>query len=223
MQKAISILRASYPDIRVPQWEGRRLRGFFASGQEAGSPLHNHGGGRQTLYRYPLVQYKVAGGSPVVLAIEDGIPALQPVILCREHLILGGQSYPRGELRLELEDCLLGDTEEPRRYRFASPWFGLNQANFSRYKAAGQEEKKRLLERVLTGNLLSLSKGLGVTVERRLNVDCSLRETAIRFKGETVLGFLGSFSVNFLLPELLGLGKSVSRGLGTVLPLPGED
>lgn len=219
MQKAVSILRAAYPDIHVPQWEGRQLRGFFAAGQEEGSLLHNHEDQGRGLYRYPLVQYKVIGGVPVVLAIGDGILALQPVILSHESLTLGGRTWPRGTLRLELEDCLLGDTEEPRRYRFASPWFGLNQANFRRYRSAGPEERKRLLERVLVGNLLSLSKGLGVTVERRLAVTCALRETELRFKGEKVLGFWGEFSVNFLLPELLGLGKSVSRGLGAVLPL----
>ena len=219
MQKVISILRASYPDIHVLLWEGQRLRGFFASGQEEGSLLHNHGNQGRELYRYPLVQYKVIRGIPVVQAIEDGIPALQSVILNRETLNLGGRIWSRGELQMELGDYLLGDTEEYHRYRFASPWFGLNQTNFRRYKAAGPEGRKQLLERVLTGNLLSLSKGLGLTVERRLVVDCALREAEMQFKNEDVLGFWGEFSVNFLLPELLGLGKSVSRGLGATLPL----
>lgn len=29
-------------------------------------------------------------------------------------------------------------------------------------------------------------------------------------------GFKGTFAVNFELPDLIGLGKSVSRGFGTV-------
>ena len=32
-----------------------------------------------------------------------------------------------------------------------------------------------------------------------------------------MLGFLGSFSVNFEIPVYWGIGKSVSRGFGTVL------
>ena len=32
-----------------------------------------------------------------------------------------------------------------------------------------------------------------------------------------MLGFLGTFSVNFDIPNLWGLGKSVSRGFGTVV------
>ncbi|MCC6545498.1 MAG: hypothetical protein IT392_13555 [Nitrospirae bacterium] len=35
-------------------------------------------------------------------------------------------------------------------------------------------------------------------------------------KGTPLLGFLGSFSVNFEIPDYWGIGKSVSRGFGTV-------
>jgi hypothetical protein len=35
-------------------------------------------------------------------------------------------------------------------------------------------------------------------------------------KGMPMLGFLGSFSVNFVIPDYWGIGKSVSRGFGTV-------
>ena len=35
-------------------------------------------------------------------------------------------------------------------------------------------------------------------------------------KGTTMIDFLGTFSVNFEIPDYWGIGKSVSRGLGTV-------
>ena len=217
MQKEIHIMTARYPDISVPQGKGTLLRGFFAAGQGEGSLLHNHGEQGAGLYRYPLVQYKIIGGVPTVLAIEEGIDAVQPLVIGRQELLLGGRRYPRGQLCLSLDTAVLGDTEQRCRYRFRTPWFGLNQENYCRYEQAGPEERQALLKRVLTGNLLSLSKGLGVTVERRLEVDCALRECSLRFKEENVLGFWGEFCVNFRIPELLGLGKSVSRGLGAVV------
>ena len=216
MQTVISILRARYPEIHVPQWQGQKLRGFFASGQAEGSLLHNHGAEGGGLYRYPLVQYKIVDGVPVVVAVEEGIPALQPLVAARQELVLGNRTYPRGRLELALEDWVAGDTEARLRYQFVTPWFGLNQENHRKYAQAGEAERKALLERVLAGNLLSMSKGLGVTVERRLAVEAELEETPVRFKNETVLGFTGTFSVNYLIPELLGLGKSVSRGFGAV-------
>ena len=35
-------------------------------------------------------------------------------------------------------------------------------------------------------------------------------------KGVPMLGFVGTFRVNFAIPEHAGIGKSVSRGFGTV-------
>lgn len=215
MQAVVSVMWVRYPDIYVPQWQGRKLRGFFASGQE-NDLLHNHTQQGGELYRYPLVQYKIVDGIPVVVAVGDGIPALQPLVVSRQELVLGNRTYPRGQLFMELEDELLGDTEERFIYRFVTPWFGLNQENHRRYVQSGPEERKTLLERVLTGNLLSLAKGLGVTVDRRLLVAAALEEESVPFKNETVLGFTGGFSVNFRIPCLLGLGKSVSRGFGAV-------
>ena len=72
MQRKIRIMRVTYPEIQVPQWQGRKLRGFFASGGEADSLLHNHAAGGGEIYRYPLVQYKVFRKSPVILAMEAG-------------------------------------------------------------------------------------------------------------------------------------------------------
>lgn len=216
MRAAIDVMTARYPDIRVPEWQGRRLRGFFAAGQGEGSLLHNHGEQGRELYRYPLVQYKIVDGTPVVLALGDGIEAVQPLVASRRELALGGRRYPRGALRLSLEAAEIGDTEEHLRYRFLTPWFGLNQDNHRRFEAAGPEERRALLDRVLAGNVLSMAKGLGLTVEGRLTVDSALAPRPVGFKEGTVLGFTGEFSVNYVIPELLGLGKSVSRGFGTV-------
>lgn len=218
MEKKIRIMRAEYPDISVPQWQGRKLRGFFAAGQED-SLLHDHGPDSRVLYRYPLVQYKVIRKVPIIVALEEGIRAVHPLIMERQELQLGDKLYPCGRLEISLEESVVGDCAQTYTYRFLSPWFGLNQENYRLYTEVPPEERKTLLERIIAGNLLSLSKGLGITVEQRLKVDAHLREQSVQFKNETVLGFRGEFSVNFRIPALFGLGKSVSRGFGTVRPV----
>lgn len=220
MQVKLRIMRVTYPEIKVPQWQGRRLRGFFASGEEAGSLLHNHGEAGESLYRYPLVQYKVIRQHPVIVAIEEGIREVYPLVMERQVLQLGDNSYPCGHLDIDLATGQLGATAEPQHYRFCAPWFGLNQANYQRYsEAEGEEEREAILRQVLIGNLLSLSKGLGVTVARPLQVQLDLKPHKVSFKNEAVLGFVGDFAVNYTIPALLGLGKSVSRGFGVVVPL----
>lgn len=215
MLRTLKIMRISYPDIKVPQWQGRRLRGFFGADQEAGSLLHNHGE-EGTIYRYPFVQYKVIGGTPTILAIEDGISAVYPLAMEHETLTLGQQVYDCGNMQFDLCKERAGDTDEPLHYRFVSPWFALNQANYRLYQEAESGKQAQLLNRILTGNLLSFSKALGITVENRLKVESNLKSCMVQFKNDHVISFWGNFSVNYELPDLIGLGKSISRGFGTV-------
>ena len=219
IEQTVPVLRVVYPDLRVPPEDAVRLRGFFAGGAGEGSALHNHGPNGREIYRYPLVQYKVVDGHPAILALGEGIGEIFPRVMERESLLLGGRRYDCGHTRIEWREETLGDCAGPRSYRVVTPWFGLNQANHRRYAGAALSERTALAEWVLTGNLLSLSKGLGVTVDRRLTVDAGgLREVRARFKGRNILCFAGGFSVNYRLPALLGLGKSVSRGFGSVVP-----
>ena len=218
MRREFKIMRVSYPDIQIPQWQGRCLRGFFGSERIAGSLLHNHKT-EGVAYRYPLVQYKVIHGTPTIVAIEDGISEIYPLVMERETLRLGDQEYNCGKIIFDLRKDSVGDRKDPRSYRFLSPWFALNQENYQTYLTSSQEGKERLLERILVGNVLSLTKGLGVTVETQLQSSCQLRGGTSEFKGETVLSFRGTFCINYDLPDLCGIGKSISRGFGTISQL----
>jgi len=77
--------------------------------------------------------------------------------------------------------------------------------------------KNSLLKKILIGNILSMSKSLGYIVEVLIKVESSgVMEQKSFLKGTPMLGFLGTFSVNFEIPDYWGIGKSVSRGFGTV-------
>jgi hypothetical protein len=62
-----------------------------------------------------------------------------------------------------------------------------------------------------------LAKAFGHRVGIRLIADAKgLRPWITRLKSVEMLAFLGTFRINFLLPDHIGIGKSVSRGFGTV-------
>lgn len=112
-----------------------------------------------------------------------------------------------------------GLSEQPYKYRFITPWLALNEKNYEKYQKFGIfAKRKELLENILIGNLISISKSLGYTVPAKI---CSnilnIREVKINFKDNSMIGFLGDFSVNFAIPDYLGIGKSVSRGFGTII------
>ena len=103
-------------------------------------------------------------------------------------------------------------------YRFLTPWLALNEENHRKYqRLRSWNEKKEMLSKILIGNIIAMSKGLGYTVPAPIEVELGrLREVPARLKGTPMIGFLGDFKVNFEIPDYLGLGKSVSRGFGTV-------
>jgi hypothetical protein len=95
----------------------------------------------------------------------------------------------------------------------------LNQKNYSIFKKLNTlEEKKALLKRILTGNILSMAKYLGCHLEpdQRIQSDLSFRQLKTTLKGKSMLGFEGVFKTNFHLPDYSALGKSVSRGYGCI-------
>ena len=81
---------------------------------------------------------------------------------------------------------------------------------------ANSLERSTFLGKTLVGNLLSFSKTIGYTVPDMLVCGVSVKPVKVSLKGVHLMGFSGSFRVNFEIPDLLGIGKSVSRGMGTV-------
>lgn len=201
--------------------EATRLRGYFgwAFADEVAAHHHRPEGG--LLYDYPRVQYKVLDRAALVL----GLGAEAGRLVERAHresgdIRLGDEALGVLESTLSHQEAELGDIAEPAGYEFLTPWLALNADNARRYAdARTPAERLDLLGRVLVGNCLSLAKAFGLRVTRRLAADVSgLRETECRPKGVPMRGLLGRASVNFRLPASIGLGKSVSRGFGTIIP-----
>ena len=93
----------------------------------------------------------------------------------------------------------------------------LNEHNYRKYIRAKPEEKEQLLTKTLTGNILSFYKGIGFWTKQTILVKPKLREKSTKFKDQKMIAFEGSFVTNALLPDYVGLGKSASRGFGSVL------
>ena len=81
--------------------------------------------------------------------------------------------------------------------------------------------KKQFLKKILIGNILSLCGAFGVTISQHLKAELDIREVNTSYKGVTMIAFVGEFEVNCLLPSMCGIGKGVSRGMGTLKKIPG--
>ena len=198
--------------------EAPALRGFFGNKFEEEVLLHNHGPNDELIYQYPKVQYKVVDRVANVIGIDEGAKVLERLWLSIDQTKIGRQELQVLDSHFQWTEYSIAITSEPIEYRFATPWLALNQQNFRDYTQLRTSEAQcDKLNKLLIGNTLSLCKSLGIFLQERIAADCSkLRTIKTSLKGQSMVGFVGSFTLNLYIPTLLGLGKSVSRGFGTV-------
>lgn len=218
--KTLHVTRIRFPDIQLQTRDAHKLRGYFGSLFKEHSPLlHNHYDSGQLRYRYPLIQYKVIDKVPMLIGIEEGAELLPQLFLKIQELDIDGKTYPVNAKNIETGKEEVGFTDELKEYQFKTLWMALNQKNHQKYiQLKTKEEKEKLLNRLIIGNILGFYSNikLQLSPEERLFAKVDIQEKSTKFKGKEMLAFSGSFVVNALLPNAIGLGKSVARGFGTV-------
>jgi hypothetical protein len=213
----LKTLRLTLKSDRPVEEDAVKLRGFFATRFNEYALLHQHIDVDKLLYRYPRIQYKILDGAALVLGIEEGAEVLKEIYDKYDTIQLGDNAYTIVERGLTLKEEEFGISPEIISYEFITPWIALSQDNYQRYLESKREARTELLRRTLIGNILSASKGLDYVVldDIRLVIG-RLRQSKCEIKGTPFIGFLGGFMMNFTIPDYMGLGKSVSRGFGTV-------
>jgi hypothetical protein len=193
-----------------------QLRGFFATKFNEYALLHQHNTDK-FIYNYPLVQYKMIHKKPIIIGINEGADVLTEIYDKYDEIRLKDNIYEIVERGISYKNEEFGLSDKFHTYSFETPWFALNQENFTdRYKKIGSAEQKELFRKTLVGNILSMSKSFGYTVPEQIKCETNLRPGSGKMKGMEIATFKGEFMVNFLIPKYFGLGKSVSRGFGTV-------
>jgi len=203
---------------RIEVEEGARiavtnLRGYlghlFGDGD---TEFHHHD---SNPYRYPLIQYKKLGKTLVVLGINEHARTVQEKIPTLTHINL--PSSRAKVMAIALESHTTPVSEGYAAYRFATPWLPLNSENYAKYRALDARLRPGFLEGILTGNVLSLLKGVKMRspfrVMSRLGPH---RPTPVICNANRFMGFWGSFALNVTLPNYMGLGKSVAKGFGAI-------
>ena len=205
-------------DARMEVGHARWFRGAFAGAVDR-AEVHHHGVDG-LVYQHPLVRFDASAGAPVVAGLAEGALILRGVRPLSE-LRLGSEVHAVRDYELSRGRPSIGPTPDPCRYSLDSPYLALNQANHESWVHGSAGDRRRLLERVVVGNLLSFSKAVGLHVGERLRAEVDLEPDGwhVLKPGVRLLGFRGTFRVNFLIPDLWGLGKSSARGFGTVTRL----
>lgn len=196
------------------------LRGFIGRKFKDYPILHHHMDGGN-LKIYPKVQYKVIEGTPLIIGIEEGTRVLKDISGDIKKLELGESIYAVVGRQINEQDMEIIATRKEYKYQFLTPWLALNQDNHIRYKEIGDwRERKSFLNNILVANILSMCKGLGIIVDRRLYVRSHFIKERSNFKSNNFMSYTGEFIINFKIPDFFGIGKSASHGYGTVKNVP---
>jgi len=216
MKKSTLLLK----DIRMKPSHIHKFRGFIGNLFMNYDLIHNHDlKTGKLIYRYPLIQFKLINKIPAIVAITDqAVNIFSEIFMKLDKIVIEYTVIPVFEKDLKIEEVVFGYSDEIFMYEFVSPWIGLNQKNFKKYNEAGGNEKNRILKRAMAGNILSMAKHLDCWLSRdqKIKIDHKLKEVKVHLKGKSMTAFNGIFKTNFCLPDYLGIGKSVSRGFGTV-------
>jgi hypothetical protein len=200
------------------QAEAAKLRGYFGRRFPDEVLVHHHEKDGTLRYAYPRIQFKVLGTEAHLIGLAEGSNLVARFWAEVDRTEIDWETLHVLEATMSRCQARIGESNESVCYRFLTPWLGLNQRNYRIYRELNHPgERAQIVERVLVGNCLSLAKAFGHRVEERLRADATeLRTVKTHLKGVPLIGLLGQFRVNFLLPSLIGIGKSVSRGFGTV-------
>lgn len=206
------------PKVKIDTREASKLRGFFGNKFSGIEEMHNLKGERFA-FKYPRVQYKVINEIPLICGIGEGAGIAAGVALSTNEINIEGETLDISEKEITIENAEVGTTEDYITYKFITPWLDLNQNNIEKCSGSTEEEREKLLKRILIGNILSMFKTLNYTVDKELKINLDLLKCTVNFKNIKMKVFKGAFQVNFNLPDYIGIGKSVSRGFGTIVKL----
>jgi hypothetical protein len=207
-----------FPEIRIPPSQLHKVRGYFSRQFAQFDLIHNHRSSPEKFfYRYPAVQFKIHDCLAIHAYQAKGIDVLKELFLESENLVIQDRVLIVNSKEIQVEELEIGEDGGYYVYEFVTPWIALNQQNYKDYLTlAPGEQQREKLHAILINNIISFCKFAGYTVQDRLEIKSSFKPVSTNLKGKTHLAFKGEFMVNFLLPDLLGLGKSTSRGYGNI-------
>jgi hypothetical protein len=191
-----------------------KLRGYFLNLHKENTLYHNHEKDSTSIYRMPLIQYKVVKNQLCIVGLSEASRIIIEEFLKLKTLNIDGKEIKIQSAQLQyFEEDMYIDTQL-HEYKFRSMWLPITQRNYNEYKNGSLN-----LNKVLQNNILTNFKGFNIQAEDRIMVSGKFRENTVELKDKKMIGFYGEFVSNVILPELIGIGQHRSIGYGDVIKL----
>lgn len=208
-----------FPDLKFKVSDGSKIRGYFGHlFKEHSTLLHNHYEDGNSIYQYPLVQYKVIDTIPMLIGLNEGANLLANLFLHIRSIEIDNIQYNIHSKDITHHIVDYGVIDSALfHYKFQTKWFALSHQNHLEYLNQSVNNKTKFLEKILVGNILAMFKGVSYFEEQQIILKIlTYKEKESNFKNNRIMVFDSEFVTNVRLPNYIGLGKSVSRGYGAI-------
>lgn len=198
-----------------------KFRAAVIEKTEREAPLfHNHKGNEGFHYRYPLIQYKVTHKKASIVCLNAGTDDIHYLLQQRDmNLTIGRTSHTFEVEDVDLHYHNVQIWDMNFEYSLLN-WLALSQKSYLEYEQLQGDETAQieLLNRKLTGNIISFAKGIKWDVKERIVTEITKIKgmKMLPFKRKRLLAFSVNFRCNVSLPDFVGLGKGSSVGFGVV-------
>ena len=218
LSKPINILTVQFAN-EISQQEIPLFRGAVIHSLENNSILfHNHDGERLR-YSYPLIQYKRIKGKAALVSLKQGTENIGELFSTKlQQFSLGTRVITPTIENIFPRNIRIQIWEHSFHYRI-NRWIPLNSKNYKEYRQLTDNSTKvQFLSKILTGNILSMAKGLDVRFEKEVKCEITsfTESTTIKVKGISMQCIDAEFKCNVSIPNYIGLGKHASINFGVV-------
>ena len=171
------------------------------------------------IYAYPRIQVKILRNQLCLFAVNEGIgPTLSLVEQLGKIELNNRIIHITNREYLEYPDQFQITQDKYHKYKFITPWVALNEQQVYKYEPLFTNERREYLDGVLAKNLEFVIKDLGrssdVPVQVRFRAG-SLTPKVVEYS--KMGSFKGYFTTNVCLPNYIGLGNNITKGLGTLI------
>ena len=191
--------------------DAEKLRGYFGNLYKEEDLFHNHDNEGKSIYRMPLIQYRVVDGDLTVIGYQQGVDIVTDKFLKTNEIIIDNEKYDNFETQMAMNNLELYVSDELHKYHFETLWLPINQNNYIDYI-----NKKLDLDITLRNNILTNFKGLGIHADKRIMTKGEFREKSVFIKDIEHFGFTDGFVTNAVLPDGMTLGRKRSIGFGRI-------
>ena len=190
-------------DTPIARWELPLLRGAIISLLSRDNTIyHNHEAGGLR-YAYPLIQYRQIDGKAALVCVADGVDALGDLLQAESLETMIGKRHVT--LRIEHIDADRHEVEMrdvPVIYQL-SDWLPLNDKNYKLFeRERGLVARVLKLQQILTGNILSMLKGVGIFVPSQLETEITAMTPmrSVKYKGVPLVTLTYSLPPTYRCP-----------------------